>query len=62
MVSLTILTTVEQRHPSHWLFWCEALANCAFGIAWLTKGEGFMRDKRRQPGHGTVQQRQVASL
>jgi hypothetical protein len=49
MVSLTLLTTVERRHPSHWLFWCEALANCAFGIAWLTKGEGFMRDKRPMP-------------
>jgi hypothetical protein len=46
MVSLTLLTTVERRHPSHWLFWCEALANCAFGIARLNKGEGFMRDKR----------------
>jgi hypothetical protein len=51
MVGLTILTTAERRHPSHWLFWCESLANCAFGIAWLTKGEGFMRDKRHQPDH-----------
>jgi MFS family permease len=46
MVSLTMLTTIERRHPSHLLFWCESLALCAFGIAWLTKGEGFMRDKR----------------
>lgn len=46
MVGLTIRSVVERRHPSHWLFWCEALANCAFGVAWLTKGEGFMRDKR----------------
>ena len=46
MVSLTMLTTIERRHPSHLLFWCESLALCAFGIAWLTKGEGFMRDKQ----------------
>jgi TctA family transporter len=46
MVSLTMLTTIERRHPSRWLFWCESSALCAFGIAWLTKGEGFMRDKR----------------
>ena len=45
MVSLTLLTTIERRHPSRWLFWCESLALCAFGIAWLTKGEGFMRDR-----------------
>lgn len=49
MVGLTIRSVVERRHPSPWLFWCEALANCAFGVAWLTKGEGFMRDKRHQP-------------
>ena len=46
MVSLTMLTTIERRHPSHLLFWCESLALCAFGVAWLTKGEGFMRDKQ----------------
>jgi membrane-associated phospholipid phosphatase len=54
MVSLTILTTVERRHPSHWLFWCESLALCAFGVAWLTKGEGFMRDKRHNHNHAAV--------
>jgi hypothetical protein len=56
MVSLTVLKALERRHPSHWLFWCEALANCAFGVAWLTKGEGFMRDKRHNHpvGHHTT--------
>jgi len=49
MVGLTLLSTVERRHPSHWLFWCEAAANCAFGIARLTKGEGFMRDEQHMP-------------
>lgn len=57
MVGLTIRSVVERRHPSHWLFWCEALANCAFGVAWLTKGEGFMRDKRHQPEHAVVPHR-----
>ena len=51
MVGLTIRSVVERRHPSHWLFWCESLALGAFGVAWLTKGEGFMRDKRHQPDH-----------
>ena len=60
MVSLTILKVVERRHPSHWLFWCEALALGAFGVAWLTKGEGFMRDKRHQPDHVVGHHREVA--
>ena len=51
MVSLTILKVVERQHPSHWLFWCESLALGAFSVACLTKGEGFMRDKRHQPDH-----------
>ena len=51
MVGLTIRSVVERRHPSPWLFWCEALALGAFGVAWLTKGEGFMRDKRHQSNH-----------
>jgi len=45
MVGLTMRSVIERRHPSHWLFWCESLALCAFGVAWLTKGEGFMRDR-----------------
>jgi membrane-associated phospholipid phosphatase len=61
MVGLTIRTVVERRHPSHWLFWCEALANCAFGIAWLTKGEGFMRDKRHSHNHAVVHHPAVQS-
>jgi hypothetical protein len=61
MVGLTIHSVVEQHHPSHWLFWCEALALGAFGIAWLTKGEGFMRDTRHQPDHVAGRSREVAS-
>lgn len=47
MVGLTLHSIVERRHPSPWLFWLESLALCAFGIAWLTKGEGILRDKLR---------------
>jgi len=31
--------------PSGILFWCESLALMAFGVAWLVKGEVFLRDK-----------------
>jgi hypothetical protein len=61
MVGLTIRSIVERRHPSPWLFWCEALALGAFGIAWLTKGEGFMRDKRHLANHEVGRPREVAS-
>jgi hypothetical protein len=61
MVGLTIRSIDERRHPSPWLFWCEALANCAFGVAWLTKGEGFMRDKRHMANHDVVHHREAAS-
>jgi len=59
MVGLSLRSIFERRHPSHWLFWCETLALCAFGVAWLTKGEGFMRDKRHS--HAVVHDRPVAS-
>lgn len=45
MVGLTLRSVSERRHPSHWLFWCETMALVAFGVAWLTKGEGMLRDK-----------------
>jgi hypothetical protein len=45
MVTLTISRVLEERHPNRLLFWCESLALCAFGVAWLTKGEGILRDK-----------------
>lgn len=59
MVGLTIRSVVERRHPSHWLFWCESVALFAFGVAWLTKGEGFMRDTRHN--HAVVHQTIVQS-
>ena len=45
MVGLTIIGVLQSRPPSHLLFWYEALALAAFGVAWLTKGEGILRDK-----------------
>lgn len=45
MVTLTI-SGIEQRHPpSALLFWFESLSLAAFGVAWLTKGEGILKDK-----------------
>jgi hypothetical protein len=54
MVGLTIRSLLARRHPSHLLFWCESLALCAFGIAWLTKGEGLMRDKSHNHNHAVA--------
>ncbi len=51
MVSLTLRGIVERRHPSPWLFWLEALNLAAFGVAWLTKGEGILRDKPNHRNH-----------
>jgi hypothetical protein len=59
IVGLTLRSLLERRHPSPWLFWCESLALCAFGFAWLTKGAGFMRDKPHNHNHA-VARHQVA--
>jgi UDP-N-acetylmuramyl pentapeptide phosphotransferase/UDP-N-acetylglucosamine-1-phosphate transferase len=61
MVGLTLRSVIELRHPSRWLFWCETVALCAFGVAWLTKGEGFMRDKPRNHVRAAGHRRVVAS-
>ncbi len=45
MVSLTLNAIEKSHRPSFMLFWCEALALVAFGVAWLTKGEGILKDK-----------------
>ncbi len=59
IVVLTIRSVVERRHPSHWLFWCETVALVAFGVAWLTKGEGILRD-RPHPDRRTAAHRRAA--
>jgi len=45
LVTLTVKAVAEGHHPSPLLFWFESLALAAFGIAWLTKGEGILKDK-----------------
>ncbi len=45
MVMLTLWAWTRGERPSGLLFWCESLALAAFGVAWLTKGEGFLRDR-----------------
>ena len=44
LVSLTVGASLSGRRPSPALFWCESLALAAFGVAWLTKGKGILRD------------------
>jgi hypothetical protein len=44
MVSLTLGAIAHRRWPSPALFWCESTALASFGVAWLTKGKGILRD------------------
>lgn len=48
MIGLTIDSSLRAIPPSGLLFWWESLALAAFGIAWLTKGEGLLKDKPHQ--------------
>jgi surface polysaccharide O-acyltransferase-like enzyme len=61
MVILTARSAIEQRHPSHWLFWCESFALGAFGVAWLTKGEGILRDRAHNHNHVGTQRPPLVS-
>jgi hypothetical protein len=45
MVGFTIEGIERSHPPSALLFWFESLALAAFGVAWLTKGEGILKDK-----------------
>lgn len=51
LVSLVHKRVAQLLAPLHPLFCCESLALMAFGVAWLTKGEGILRD-RPQQNHG----------
>ena len=44
MVTLTLGAIARRRWPSPALFWCETFALASFGVAWLTKGKGILRD------------------
>lgn len=45
MVSLALKGVSEWLRPAHPLLCSESLALVAFGVAWLTKGEGLLRDQ-----------------
>src|SRR5215831_17495952 len=45
--SLVIGAPIAKYHP---LFWLEAVAIVAFGIAWLVKGETIFKDKKHAAG------------
>jgi len=45
MVSLPFKSVARLLEPFEPLLCSESLALMAFGVAWLTKGQGFMRDK-----------------
>jgi len=44
MVSLTLKPMARLLRPIDPLLCCESLALVAFGVAWLTKGEGILKD------------------
>jgi hypothetical protein len=45
MVSLTLQPVTRVLQPIHPILCFESLALMAFGVAWLTKGEGFLKDR-----------------
>ena len=45
MVSLTLDRAERLLRPINPLLTCESLAMIAFGVAWLTKGNGILRDR-----------------
>jgi len=51
MVGLTVGALIRRHHASPLLFWFESLALAAFGVAWLTKGEGILKDRPRNHNH-----------
>lgn len=51
MVSITARALAHSLRPSPWLFWLESVALAAFGVAWLTKGEGLLKDKAHNHNH-----------
>jgi hypothetical protein len=55
MISLTLGASLGHRRPSPALFWTEAVALAAFGVAWLTKGKGILRDKPPTHPHNQIQ-------
>ena len=46
MISLVFKPVARALEPFHPLFCSETVALLAFGVAWITKGEGFLKDRR----------------
>lgn len=44
ILALTFGAALRGHRPSPALFWLESLAIASFGVAWLTKGKGILRD------------------
>ena len=51
MVGLTVKGLTEAQGMLHPFFCCESVALIAFGVAWLTKGEGMLRDRPHERFH-----------
>jgi len=51
MFSLTIKSVQRMLWPTGVIFWCESLGLMAFGVAWLVKGEVFLRDSQQNHNH-----------
>jgi len=51
MVSLNFPSVARWLDPIDPLLCCESLALMAFGVAWLTKGEGLLRDRPQERNH-----------
>lgn len=51
LVALTLRSLYLGLRPSPLLFWFESLGLAAFGVAWLTKGEGILKDKPHNHNH-----------
>ncbi len=51
MVGLTVKGLTEAQGMLHPFFCCESVALIAFGVAWLTKGDGMLRDRPHERIH-----------
>ena len=51
MAGLTVFEGDPRLAPFHLFLVCESLAMFAFGVAWLTKGKGFLRDRPQNHLH-----------
>jgi hypothetical protein len=61
IVTCLVLTPIESLiigssiSPFHPLFWLEATATFAFGLAWLVKGQVILKDRQPPSAHASVE-------